>query len=225
MKFENTEVWGFESAIKLLRATDDMEKSDSGWKGFCTESNDWVDESCSYDACLSCCEKIREFFIGENDLKIMQNMILAENHHHFMKQIHVLVDVTTTVYWWKKFEKIGTMTKNKTIQDLKNHPITKDCFEMTDFIGATEHESLPYSFFDDYWDNLIKQLERIRKIYIETNDNLYLKELVRLLPQSWLETRTIAMTYDDVLLMIRNNEPLITKWAKSLPYSEELLFI
>lgn len=213
MKFENTEVWGFESAIKLLRATDDMEKSDSGWKGFCTESNDWVDESCSYDACLTCCEKIREFFIGENDLKIMQNMILAENHHHFMKQIHILVDVTTTVYWWKNFEKIGTMTKNKTILDLKNCPITKDCFEMTD------------SLFDDYWDNLINQLERVRKIYVETNDNKYLRDLIRLLPQSWLETRTISMTYDDILFMIRNNESLITKWAKSLPYSEELLFI
>lgn len=80
-------------------------------------------------------------------------------------------------------------------------------------------------FFKDCWDEIIIQLERLRKIYLESKDDHYLKELIRLLPQSWLETRTVIMTYDDILSMIHNKEFLIMEWAKSLPYSEELLFI
>ena len=218
MKFKNTEVWGFESAIKLLRATDDMEKSDSGWKGFCTESNDWVDESCSYDACLQCCEKIREFFIGENDIKLMQQS------RKCLQNIYVSVDITAPLYLWKRFENIGHCHNIKTIQKLESTPITIECFEMDDFIGNCEHDSLPSSFFKDRWDEIITQLERLRKIYLESKDDHYLKELIRLLPQSWLETRAVIMTYYYILSMIQNGEILIIEWVKSLPYSEELLF-
>ena len=219
MKFENTEVWGFESAIKLLRATDGMEKSDSGWKGFCTEDNEWVSEGCTYDACLQFCEKIREFFVGENDLKLMQQSRKCLQH------IHVSVDIALPLYWWKHFEKIGHCCNVRTVQKLESTPITTECFEMDDFIGNCEHDSLPSSFFKDCWDEIIIQLERLRKIYLKSKDDHYLKELLRLLPQSWLETRTMTMTYDDILSMIQNNESIIIEWAKSLPYSEELLFI
>ena len=218
MKFENTEVWGFESVIKFLRATDDMEKSDSGWKGFCNEANEWVSEGCSYDACLQCCEKIREFFVGENDLKLMQQS------RKCLQNIYVSVDITAPLYLWQRFENIGHCHNVKTIQRLENTPITKECFEMDDFIGDCEHDSLPSSFFNNCWDEIINQLERLRKIYLESKDDHYLKELLRLLPQSWLETRTVTMTYDDIVSMIQNNESIIIEWAKSLPYSEELLF-
>ena len=218
MKFENTEVWGFESAIKFLRATDDMEKSDSGWKGFCTEDNEWVSEGCTYDACLQCCEKIREFFIGENDLKLMQQS------RKCLQNICVSVDITAPLYLWQRFENIGHYHNIKTLQKLESTPITIECFEMDDFISNCEHDSLPSSFFKDCWDEIIIQLERLRKIYLESKDDHYLKELIRLLPQSWLETRQVIMTYDDILSMIYNKEFLIMEWAKSLPYSEELLF-
>ena len=218
MKFEDTEVQGFESAIKLLRATDDMEKSDSGWKGFCNEANNWVDEPCSYDACLQCCEKIREFFIGKNDLKLMQQS------RKCLQNINVSVDITLPLYLWQRFENIGHYHNIKTIQKLESTPITKECFEMSDFIGDYNNDYLPSSFFKDCWDEIITQLERLRKIYLESKDDHYLKELIRLLPQSWLETRTVTMTYDDILSMIHNKEFLIIEWAKTLPYSEELLF-
>ena len=35
---------------------------------------------------------------------------------------------------------------------------------------------------------------------------------------------SVTMTYDDILSMIHSEEFLIIEWAKSLPYSEELLF-
>ena len=209
MRFENTEVCGWDTAIKYMRIMTDS-KSDSGWKGFCNEANEWVDESCSYDACLSCCEKIREFFVGENDLKLMQQSRKCLQH------IHVSVDITAPLYLWQRFENIRHCHNIKTIQKFESTPITIECFEMDD--------SLPSSFFNDCWDEIITQLERLRKIYLESKDDHYLKELIRLLPQSWLETRTVTMTYDDILSMIDSKEFIIMEWAKSLPYSEELLF-
>ena len=217
MKFENTEVWGWDKAIKYMHITTDS-KSDSGWGLFCNEVNEWVSEGCFYDACLSCCEKIRKFFVGENDLKLMQQS------RKCLQNIHVSVDITAPLYLWQRFEKIGYCCNVKTVQKLESTPITIECFEMDDFIGNCEHDSLPPSFFKDYWDEIIIQLERLRKIYLESKDDHYLKELIRLLPQSWLETRTVTMTYDDILTMIHSKEFLIIEWAKSLPYSEELLF-
>ena len=217
MKFENTEVWGWDKAIRYMHITTDS-KSDSGWRGFCNEANEWVSEGCSYDACLSCCEKIRKFFVGENDLKLMWQSRKCLQH------IHVSVDITAPLYLWKRFENIGHCCNVKTIQKLESTPITIECFEMDDFIGDCNNDYLPSSFFNDYWNEIIIQLERLRKIYLESKDDRYLKELIRLLPQSWLETRTVIMTYDDILSMIHSKEFLIMEWAKSLPYIEELLF-
>ena len=51
--------------------------------------------------------------------------------------------------------------------------------------------------------------------------------------ESWLQTRTVTMNYENILNMItyRQNHKLIEwsesfiNWTKSLPYAEELLFI
>lgn len=225
MRFEKTSVYGFEYAIKEMHIQNkSLIESDSKWKGFCTEDNGWVDEDCSYDACLKSCEKIREFVIGENDLNLMQRLI--PEYRQFLRRITVTVDITAPLYWWKEKEfEVGMTVKNTDTKQKFETPITIDCFEMDNFIGSCEHEFLPYSFFDDYWDNLINQLERLRKIYLKTNDGRYLKELIRLLPQSWLETRTVTLDYETILTMIQNNESSIVEWAKTLPYSEKLLFL
>ena len=70
------------------------------------------------------------------------------------------------------------------------------------------------------------------KKYNETKDKRYWKELIRWLPESWLQTRTITMNYENVLNIIhqRKNHKL-TEWNwlieqfKQLPYYRELLFI
>lgn len=68
-------------------------------------------------------------------------------------------------------------------------PITMDCFEMDDF------ESVDYirdsAGFDvklttqNTWNGLIKDSEALRQKYNETKDKRYLKELIRLLPNSY----------------------------------------
>ena len=117
MKFEKTEVWGFEHAIRGMRnPLESWDKSDS----------DYIIE----DEC-------RTFFIGENDLILAQKLIKAGSEHRkFLRQIFVATDITAPLYWWKEFDtyKVGTVANStSTMHKLASTPITKDCFEMDDF--------------------------------------------------------------------------------------------
>lgn len=64
------------------------------------------------------------------------------------------------------------------------------------------------------------------------------KELVRLLPESWLQTRTVTMNYENILMMYRQRKahklnewsgidddslPNFISWVKTLPYAQELI--
>ena len=86
---------------------------------------------------------------------------------------------------------------------------------------------------------IIEQLEFLRQKYLETKDKKYWKELVRWLPESWLQTRTWTANYEVIRTIVhqRENHKLnewsgqddsskdnFIKWAKSLPYAEELIF-
>ena len=78
MKFENTEVWGFEHSLRGMRnPLNSHIKSDSYY------DND-------------------NYVIGENDFGLAQRLIKAGNEHRkFMRQIFVSVDITAPLYWWK----------------------------------------------------------------------------------------------------------------------------
>lgn len=214
MKFENTDVWGFEHAIRGMRnPLESWSKSDSEYN-----SGNFCDS---------------EFIIGENDLELMKKLIWGGTpHRKFMRQIMISVDITAPLYWWKEFDtyKVGTVANStSTMHKLDSTPITKECFEMDDFEECKFDMSIL-----DFWDcYLIPSLEQLRIKYNETKAKCYWKELIRLLPESWLQTRTITMNYENILNMVeyRKNHKLsewsesFMNWAKSLPYADELLFL
>ena len=211
MKFENTEVWGFEHAIRGMRnPLESWDKSDS-----------------IFENSLQCFN-----VIGENDLSLMQKLIKAGSEHRkFMRQIFVSVDITAPLYWWKEFDtyKVGTVANStSTMHKLASTPITLDCFE-TDDVEVLEELNYNVSC---WWSELITWLEKLRQKYNETKDKRYWKELIRLLPESWLQKRTVTMNYENILSMIYQRKGhKLTEWSKnfiewveSLPYAKELLF-
>ena len=234
MKFENAEVWGFEHAFRGLRnPKNSWDRSDSGklyWDGT------WYHEELkNYFT-----EYGVNFYIGENDMKLAQTLIKAGNEHRkFMRQIFVSVDITAPLYWWKEFDtyKVGTVANStSTMHKLATTPITLDCFEIDDYDRNLSLADNPKD--DDGLDNIstfeediIYVLENIRQKYLETKDKRYWKELVRWLPESWLQKRTITMNYENVRNMYfqRRNHKLtewsesFIKWVESLPYAEELI--
>jgi hypothetical protein len=131
--------------------------------------------------------------------------------------------------------KIGTTANStSTMHKLATTPITKDCFEMDDYNDCLVYDREPYgvdSYTDDIWDEIICHCETLRKRYLETKDIKYWKELIRLLPESWLQTRTWTADYEVLRNIVHwRSKHKLTEWhqfvdfIKTLPYAEELIF-
>ena len=242
MKFENTEVWGFEHSLRGMRnPMNSWSKSDSGTnydyiKG-CREDCPHLNMDCDEEYC-------DEFRIGQNDMKLAQTLIKAGNEHRkFMRQIFVSVDITAPLYWWKEYDtyKVGTVANStSTMHKLATTPITLDCFETDDY-DDTLVTTLPDGDEEDPGDwimysseepkSIIYWLESLRLTYLETKDKRYWKELIRWLPESWLQTRTVTMNYENIRNMYfqRKSHKLtewsesFIKWVETLPYAKELI--
>ena len=239
MKFENTEVWGFEHALRGMR----------------NPKNSWdrSDSVFGYDNCDSCehnylCSEcyihdpndyaIEAPIFGTNDMELAQKLIKAGSEHRkFMRQIFVSVDITAPLFWWKEFDtyKVGTVANStSTMHKLASTPITLDCFEIDDY------EEIRLGNLNPKF--IITYCEDLRQKYLETKDKKYWKELIRWLPESWLQTRTVTMSYENLLAMCSkgqrrfhklnewsgqddNTKPNFISWARTLPYAQELIFI
>lgn len=222
MKFENTEVFNFDGAFRGMRnPLESWSKSDSEY-GFTIDFEKK--------------EQTKRFFLGKKDIELAQRLIKAgEPHRKFMRQIFVSVDITAPLYWWKEFDtyKVGTVANStSTMHKLASTPITRECFEMDDYEELQELCEVGYYVLND-WEQIVSNCEKLRQKYNETKDKRYWKELIRLLPESWLQTRTVTMNYENIFNMIKyRREHKLTEWsksfidwAKSLPYAGEMLFL
>lgn len=161
MKFENTEVWGFEHALRGMRnPKNSWNKSDSlfgivnidqemdnaaaeiAFKWYSIKDNDkcldQYNNKLLDNGILQYANPYASVaFIGPNDMKLAQTLIKAgPEHRKFLRQIFVTVDITAPLYWWKQADtyKIGTTANStSTMHKLTSKPITLDCFEIDDF--------------------------------------------------------------------------------------------
>lgn len=136
--------------------------------------------------------------------------------------------------------KVATVANStSTMHKLTSKPITLDCFEIDDYDSQLAVPGDAHWHLEIFWDRLINRLEELRQATVnEVNPTLkkkYWKELIRLLPESWLQTRTWTCNYENLLGICskgqRRNHKL-TEWSKSfidfsrsLPYAQELIFI
>lgn len=245
MKFENTEVWGFEHSLRGMRnPKNSWYKSDS-FNCLKTLSRKHCSDFCKNfdtDRCYMYRNGNEPFIIGDNDMKLAQTLIKAGNEHRkFMRQIFVSVDITAPLYLWKEFDtyKVGTVANStSTMHKITSQPITLECFEIDDyekdlkFLEIYDSDiEVDYSTVDFEVYKLINFLENLRQKYLETKDKRYWKELIRWLPESWLQKRTITMNYENIRNMYfqRRNHKLtewsesFIKWVESLPYAKELI--
>ena len=162
--------------------------------------------------------------IGENDLDLMQRLIKGETpHDKFMRQIFVSVDITAPLYLWKELDqyKVGTTTNSQSTMHK---------------LATTDDFADDLLVYDDYacfeiWEEMINHCETLRKRYLETKDKKYWKELIRILPESWLQTRTWTANYEVLRNIVHQRQghkltewQSFIGWVKTLPYAEELIF-
>lgn len=283
MKFENTEVTGFENAILGARLPmckdlqEAREKSDTGWIDDWKNGEFYIGDILEQDSEIGLVK-----VIGNKDLDLLKRLIKADDkigqpNSKFLRMIHAQVCITAPLYWWKEMDtyKVGTTANStSTMHRIANYPITMDCFEMDDFESVCV-KRIKQQFYDrdiyihsvlgnDFWSLLIKYLEELRQKYNELTNQAkdltrkakeleesdintsnefkieakkasdmakkYWKELIRLLPESWLQTRMFDCDYATLrnIYCWRKNHKLtewhkFCEWIESLPYAEELI--
>ncbi|MBS6954258.1 MAG: hypothetical protein KH230_13650 [Enterocloster asparagiformis] len=217
---------GFEPALRGMRnPMNSWDKSDS--------KHVWPADIDGKDDIRGC-----HLLIGDNDMQLAQRLISGGSEHRkFIRQIQVWVDITAPQYWWSEFDtyKVGTVANSTSkMHKLVSTPITKDCFEMDHYsnLPIDTYYVDPNATVDDIWNVVVEYAEKLRIRYLETKDKMYWKELIRLLPESWLQTRTVSMNYENIRNIVhqRKNHKLtewsdsFIQWARTLPYSNELIF-
>lgn len=222
IKFENTEVMGWEAAIRGMRnPMNSWEQSDSG---ICLDTIGC--HSCRADRnhCRSRMEN-KEFVVGYDDMNLMTRLRNAgTDHRKFMRMIAVYVDITAPLYWWKEFDtyKVGTVANSCSTM----HKIAEKEFTIEDF---------SCEYLENSWlvhlKETIKLLNEARDAYHWCNTDAKKEwwwQMIQLLPSSYNQKRTVMLNYE-VLANIyksRNNHKLdewsvgFMDWIKSLPYSE-----
>lgn len=227
MKFENTEVFNFEGALRGMRNPKESWKKSDSYR--LSESNPEYKARGGY-------------FIGPNDMKLAQTLIKGGSEHRkFMQQIFVSVDITAPLYWWAEADTYRVaITKNSTskMHKLASTPITIDCFEIDDYDPlAIEEIDTGVNLSGEQL--IINFCEDLRQKYLETKDKKYWKELIRWLPEGWLQKRTMTMNYENLYAMYHQRKdhklnewsgkdnqyyPNFIAWLKTLPYSKELIW-
>lgn len=197
MNFEHTETYGREAALRGMRnPLDSWQKSDSEWEETLPFSEAW------------------EFVIGPNDKDLALRLIKAgPEHAKFLRQIFASVDITAPRYWWIEFAtyRVGVEVDScSTMHRIMAKPFSREDFEIT---GS------------DVWvDDVIGYLNGFRDRYLLTKDKADWYSVIDALPQSYLQKRTVTMSYAAIANMCRqranhklNQWHSFIDWCHTLP--------
>ena len=234
IKFENTEVVGWEHAIRGMRnPMNSWEKIDSGWRHY---SNLTHTNMGLFDYQQNIHDELE---LGPNDHDLMMRLAAGGPvHAKYRRMITVYVDITAPLYWWKEFDtyKVGTVANSCSTM----HKIAAKEFTREDF--SHEHlfsEETGYnttganvSFSPEMWlDLTIEMLNYYRKCFIEdgkSKDDWW--QMIQLLPSSYNQKRTVMMNYEVLagIYPMRKDHKLdewhvFCDWIKQLPYSEIII--
>ena len=204
LKIENAETFGWEAAIRGMRnPKNSWSKSDSRWAPHDENGTDTP-----------------RFIVGENDLKLASALANSgTDDGKFLRMIHVQLDVTAPLYWFKEADqyKVGTVTDSCSTM----HKIHSKEFTLDDF----SHEHL-YSPLHDLKPT-VDLLNVYRERFLETKDKEDWWQLIQLLPSSYNQRRTWDLNYAVLrnIYHARRNHKLdewhtFCDWIEGLPYSE-----
>lgn len=229
IKIENTEVMGWDAAIRGMRnPMNSWEKSDSFIPCYtrtkCHKCE--VNQKCSYYFENGVPYK-KDEFIGPNDLDLMTRLRNSgTDHRKFMRMITVYLDITAPLYWWKEFDtyKVGTVANSCSTM----HKIADKEFTLEDFsCEHMNHTSL------NVLKEIIDLLNKYREDYLNPEAGKigvkkdYWWQLIQLLPSSYNQRRTVMLNYEVLANIYKSRKGhkldewnSFCDWIESLPYAE-----
>lgn len=239
LKIENTEVFGWDAAIRGMRnPKNSWEKSDSqfvrdpdyGCFGACP---------CAELVNCDCCH------VGPNDLKLMTTLRNAgTDHRKFMRMITVYLDITAPLYWWKEFDtyKVGTVAnscstmhkiaaKEFTLDDFSHEHLVDD-LDVRIEIGGTDHRDtgpmevlgMTIDVLNHYREKYLAATKTEEYTGLPAKDIWW--QMIQLLPSSYNQKRTVMLNYEVLANIYKSRRHhKLDEWhtlcdrIESLPYS------
>lgn len=239
LKIENTEVLGWDAAIRGMRnPLNSWKKSDSqfvrdpdyGCFGVCP---------CAELVDCDCCH------VGPNDLKLMNTLRNAgTDHRKFMRMITVYLDITAPLYWWKEFDtyKVGTVAnscstmhkiaaKEFTLDDFSHEHLVDD-LDVRIEIGGTDHRDtgpmevlgMTIDVLNHYREKYLAATKTEEYTGLPAKDIWW--QMIQLLPSSYNQKRTVMLNYEVLANIYKSRRHhKLDEWhtlcdrIESLPYS------
>ena len=217
MNIENTNVYGFEDAIRGMR------NPMSSW----AKSDSYIDDN-------------KNFILGDVDKDLCHRLLstLSDSDSKFLRMIYVNTDIVAPVYWVQEIDtyKISTVRDSCSLQ---HRGMTRD-YALDDFTFehdftiqlAIPEDGIAYdeTFIEvmgDYINNVINPL---RQKYKETKDYKYFRAMRQALPMGYNYRFTWSANYAVLRNIYRQRKSHrlsewheFCKWIESLPYAEDLI--
>ena len=232
VKVEDIETMGWRKAIKGMRnPLNSWNKSDSQ---YCNEYATCKDcPAYNLDVYQFCPKHITSpytpYVIGPNDLDLACRLIKAgPEHRKFLRMIHIQMDITGPLYWWKEMDtyKVATVANScSTMHKIHAKEFTVDDFSCERLLPYPSQETM---------NTVIASLNSARLCYLECQDPITKKDwwwqLIQLLPSSYNQLRTWDGNMETVLSILhqRAHHKLDTDWEPfrqacfdNIPYCKE----
>lgn len=256
MKFENTEVWGFKHALRGMRnPKNSWDRSDTacGKEGqVIIGPNDMKLAQALIKGGPEHRKFLRQIFVS---VDITAPLYWWKEFDTY--KVGTVANSTSTMH--------KLMSKPITLDSFEIDDFQPDLsVQKVDQNGVIEEDRAvdfkAHWHMETFVNNLIEHLEDLRQDYLrwkdaakqpsgdidwinrcETMAYQQWKELVRWLPESWLQTRTVTMNYENLLAMCSKGQRRFHKlnewsgkedptlvnfisWVRSLPYTQEFVF-
>lgn len=200
MQIENTEIYGIQAFLRALR----------------NPMNSW-NKSDSTKNQLFGPQSQENIYIGPNDLDLAIKLIKAGTEHRkCLRMIQVWVDLTLPRYIWTELDtyKVATVRVScSTMHKLGSRDLIKE----------------------DFQDNNIEEtyltfLNNLGKLYRETKELKYLRQMKQALPEGFLQKATYNCNYETLMNIYRQRKShRMTEWhefcgwIETLPYMKDFL--
>lgn len=176
IKVENIVVFGFEGSLRGMRnPLNSWHMADSTFQG-------------------------GKAYVGPKDLDLCKRLIKSgASHRKFLRMIHVQMDITAPLYWWKDYDtyKVATVANGCSTM----HKIHAKEFTLEDFA---------YDELDECAVNLLEiiitSLNSYRQTFVDSGckDRTAWCAMIKLLPSSYMQKRTVDLNYETILALIRD---------------------
>ena len=247
IKIENTEVVGWEAAIRGMRnPMNSWDKSDTYFfDGTYVQDKKLMADYVKINGERAKADNnfVGPAIIGDSDHDLMMRLCKAgATDAKFRRMIICYADITAPLYMLKEMDtyRMG-VEKNScsTMHKIHSKPFTPGDFshehllEIDDLpcdcaLMAIDVNGNPcYYSPDDQLDLICKALNKYRARFLETKDKIYWWQMIQLLPSSYNQRRTYMFSYEALskIYRERRNHKLdewhqFCDWVETLPYSE-----